>query len=64
MLRLFKYFFNKNFKKLFGNSRFEHSVPKNLENVIFTVVIVGPFFEKKSFSSKLLPNQVDSETGC
>ena len=58
MLRLFKYFFNKNFKKLFGNSRFEHSVPKNLENVIFTVVIVGPFFEKKKFFE-----QTSSESG-
>ena len=45
MLRLFKCFFNK-ILIFFGNSRFEHSVPKNLENVIFTVVIMGLIFEK------------------
>ena len=49
MLRLFKSFFNKKFIYFFGNSRFEHSVPKKLENVIFTVVIVGLIFEKKIF---------------
>ena len=64
MLRLFKNFFNENFKYFFGNSRFEHSVPKKLENVIFTVVIVGLIFEKKKFSGEILPNQADSETGC
>ena len=45
MLRLFKCFFNK-ILNFFGNSRFEHSVPKKLENVIFTVVIVGLIFKK------------------
>ena len=53
MLRLFKSLFNKKFKYFFGNSRFEHSVPKKLENVIFTVVIVGLIFEKKVFRAKL-----------
>ena len=64
MLRLFKCFFNKKLKYFFGNSRFEHSVPKKLENVIFTVVIVGLIFEKKCFPGKILPNQAVSETGC
>ena len=64
MLRLFNCFFNKNFKYFFGNSRFEHSVPKKLEKVIFNVVMVGLIFEKQNFLAKILPNQADSETGC
>ena len=47
MLRFFKYFFNRKFLNIFfGNSRFEHSVPKKLENVIFTIVIVDLMFKK------------------
>ena len=46
MLRFFKCFFNKKFEFFFGNSRFEHSVPKKLENVIITVVTVDLIFGK------------------
>ena len=45
MLRLFKCFFKNNFKYFFENSQFERSVPKKLENVLITVVIVGFIFK-------------------
>ena len=65
MPRSFKCFSTKNFRFFpFGNSRFEHSVPKKLENVIITVVIVGLIFGKYNFSGKIFPNPADSETGC
>ena len=61
MLRLFKCFFNKNFKWFFGNSRFEHSVPKknfkkmsHLLSFLWVLSLKNKVFRAKFFRIRLI----------
>ena len=65
MLRLFKYFFNENFKYFFLETVDSSIVyQKNWKTSYLPLLLWVLSLKNKVFGGEILPNQADSETGC